>query len=181
MSLCGWEPEPDAARFDECSVSFIDFCNNPLLLDDPNLVVSIRGKYYNWRVAGPMILSMMVFNRPLLQTSVDQLRNIHMHSTKDNKQESRSWWSWRRSKTSRETTPAVEKPPIPSQTTVASGENKDTSIDIGDEVLMEEKECIVEMSPKSSLSEKCRKTLRLSSKQIVCALFYIASWIMSFS
>lgn len=67
MSLCGWEPQPDQHRFDEHAITFSDFCNNPMLLEDPSLVVSIRGKYYNWKVAAPIISSLMIFNRPLMQ------------------------------------------------------------------------------------------------------------------
>lgn len=67
MSLCGWDPEPESGRFEEHIVTFSDFCNNPMLLEDPNLVVSVRGKYYNWKVAAPIISSILVFNRPLLQ------------------------------------------------------------------------------------------------------------------
>ncbi|EFA07054.2 phosphatidate phosphatase LPIN3 [Tribolium castaneum] len=182
LSLCGWDPEPDATRFDEHMITFSDFCNNPMLLEDPNLVVNIRGKYYNWKVAAPIISSIMVFNRPLLQSSIDQLCNIHMPSnqeSKDNKQEAKtSWWHWRRSKTSREATPTVD-----TRKTVV--EVKDTAIDIGDEHILQtdisvaqkipkteeteekDKECAISISPQvCQLSEKCRKTLRLSSKQI---------------
>ena len=169
LSLCGWDPEPDAARFEEHAVTFSDFCNNPMLLENSNLVVNFRGKYYNWKVAAPIISSLMVFNRPLLQASVDQLCNMHMPSNQSIKDVTKteaktSWWHWRRSKTSRETTPAVEAR--------KTEETKETSIEIGDDELVvvtqshEEKEVTIELSPKA-LNEKCKKTLRLSSKQIV--------------
>ncbi|RZC36849.1 phosphatidate phosphatase LPIN3 [Asbolus verrucosus] len=183
MSLCGWDPEPDAARFEEHTVAFSDFCNNPTLLEDPNLVVNIRGKFYNWKVAAPIISSVMVFNRPLLQSTIDQLCSLHMPSAqgKDAKPESRSWWNWRRSKTSRETTPVVDS----AATAKTVIEAKDTAIDMGEDQILateisvvqqiphlsqmsEEKECAITISPKNcQLSEKCKKTLRLSSKQIV--------------
>ncbi|KAH0815419.1 hypothetical protein GEV33_007372 [Tenebrio molitor] len=180
MSLCGWDPEPESGRFEEHIVTFSDFCNNPMLLEDPNLVVSVRGKYYNWKVAAPIISSILVFNRPLLQSSIDQLCSLHMPSAhsqdKDSKQEPKtSWWHWRRPKTSRETTPATE-----AKTVV---EAKDTAIDMGDEQIIsseisvvqkipmrtetESKECSIDIPKTCQLPEKCKKTLRLSSKQIV--------------
>lgn len=186
MSLCGWDPEPEPTRFEEHIITFSDFCNNPMLLEDPNLVVNIRGKYYNWKVAGPILSSIMVFNRPLLQSSIDQLCNVHMPSQgKDTKQEPKaSWWHWRRAKTSRETTPVVD-----SRKTIV--ETKDTAIDIGDEHILQtnisitqqipktetdekDKECAISISPKlCQLSEKYRKTLRLSSKQIVSLFLFL--------
>lgn len=65
ISMCGWEPEPNEDSFMRNVVAFTDLCNNPSLLDSPNLVVRINGKYYNWKVATPIISAVMIYQRPL--------------------------------------------------------------------------------------------------------------------
>lgn len=50
-------------------VTFQDLINNPKLLEDPNLVVRYDGQYYNMKAASPLIISLMVFRRPLPQVS----------------------------------------------------------------------------------------------------------------
>lgn len=135
LSLCGWDPEPNCNRFLEHVVKFSDLCNNPSLFENPNLVVRIKDKYYTWKVAAPILTSIMVYGRPLVQSSVDQLVNIHMPSRSPQemkegpKQEARrSWWSWRRGGTSREATPAPENVGEISKT----GETKDVVIEVGE-------------------------------------------------
>ncbi|KAL3288419.1 hypothetical protein HHI36_002865, partial [Cryptolaemus montrouzieri] len=196
ISSCGWEPEPNPDRFLEHVISFSDLCNNPRLLESENLVVRIKDKYFNWKVAAPLIASLMIYHRPLPQSSIEHLCSVHMPTSRKGiqdksqiKQQERqySWWSWRRSRSSREATPVVE-----------SLEPK--MMDAKDESLAEEakeKESIKQkekekesitpedskktdlsfkstkenisgsQSPKLSSSDKYRKTLRLSSKQIV--------------
>lgn len=67
LSLCGWEPEPSEERFIKHSVEFSELCNNPSLLESNKLVVKFMDKYYNYKVAGPMIFSLMIYQRPLPQ------------------------------------------------------------------------------------------------------------------
>lgn len=69
LSTCGWDPEPTEERFLEHVVKFSDLCNNPSLLDSNNIVVRIRNKYYSWKVASPIIASIMIYGRPLLQVN----------------------------------------------------------------------------------------------------------------
>ncbi|KAG5868990.1 hypothetical protein JTB14_025267 [Gonioctena quinquepunctata] len=177
LSLCGWDPEPDRNKFLEHVVKFSDLCNTPVLFEDPNLVIRIKDKYYTWKVAAPIIASIMIYGRPLLQSSVDQLCNIHMparitETQEDPKEEQQqqeakySWWNWRRGKTSRETTPALGKSTEPDKTAETKDlaeavveANENTAVDNVDN-----KEGVA-LSLTSS-SDKCRKTLRLSSKQI---------------
>lgn len=97
---------------------------------------------------------------------------------KETKQEipSKSWWNWRRSKS--------EATPIAS----ASMDAVDGKTDKIEEVIevenvlinqetttieMEEKEEIVPSKSSPTSDNKCRKTLRLSSKQIVSVLFLL--------
>ncbi|KAJ8965307.1 hypothetical protein NQ317_018803 [Molorchus minor] len=181
LSLCGWEPEPSCDRFLEHLVKFSDLCNNPILFENPNLVVRIKDKYYMWKIAAPIITSILVYGRPLVQSSVEQLCSMHMPPSQatdspseeqKQPQEARySWWNWRRSRASRETTPALEN----ALETNKTAETKDIIIkDIVEEEVV--KKGVVgeglliksdaSLSPLSSSSDKCRKTLRLSSKQI---------------
>lgn len=176
LSLCGWDPEPNYNRFLEKVVKFSDLCNNPILFESPSLVVRIKDKYYTWKVAAPIITSIMVYGRPLVQSSVDQLCSIHMPiSTPQELKEGpkqevgrRSWWSWRRGGASRETTPAPEN----ENDALKTADTKDVVIEVDDDSKLEDKnedvneQIDVPRSPSSS-SDKYRKTLRLTSKQIV--------------
>ncbi|CAG9859057.1 unnamed protein product [Phyllotreta striolata] len=170
LSLCGWDPEPSCERFLENVVKFSDLCNNPTLVENPNLVVRIKDKYYTWKVAAPILTSIMVYGRPLVQSSVDQLVNIHMPSRGSQeekegpKQEARrSWWSWRRSGTSREATPAPESP---ADAVKAEESKNNVVIDIAEEKEKDNSQQDDAPRSPSTSSDKYRKTLRLTSKQI---------------
>ncbi|XP_022912893.2 phosphatidate phosphatase LPIN3 isoform X1 [Onthophagus taurus] len=194
LSMCGWEPEPNERNFIKHIVPFSDLCNNPSLLESPNLVVRLRNKYYTWKVAAPIISSIVIYQRPLPQPTVDQLCNLHMpqpssaqekEQKEEKQQESRySWFKWGRSRTSRETTPALESVPIEIAKEIIKDkveddkDNPNTSIDIeaieetrsnssGSETGKDisEVKSMTEQTTSTSV-EKCRKTLRLTSDQI---------------
>ncbi|XP_076260266.1 phosphatidate phosphatase LPIN isoform X2 [Rhynchophorus ferrugineus] len=182
LSLCGWDPNLTQERFDEYRVSFSDFCNNPVILENPKMVAKIHDKFYTWKVASPMLISAICFGRPLIQSCVDDLSNTFMavQGSKDKPPEAKSqtnkssWWSWR-SKSSREATPAKEEPKIKPAPAEVAEEVQEIKVEIPvtevaevkEEQKVTEKQEIVEeeTSPKIS-PDKCRKTLRLSSKQI---------------
>lgn len=109
MSLCGGLQDPDvdlpAERFLHSLVTFDEFTENPGILHDPNLVIRIGGKYYNWPTAASMLTSIIMFQRPLPEKTANQLINEHMPKKKKSKSYS-SWWSWRR--TESETKPDSE-------------------------------------------------------------------------
>nr|CAH7738238.1 unnamed protein product [Callosobruchus chinensis] len=205
LSMCGWESLPNTTRFLEHVVKFSDLCNNPSVFEDPNLVVRIKDKYYTWKVASPIIASIVIYGRPLVQSSVDQLCNIHMpasilpkgeevvkEGTSKQQQEAArsSWWSWGRGKTSRETTPAPDKA---NQELRKSVEGRELEKENGGATTMAVKEIEIDgavrdrtneetvaipinienegsltasISPPATTSDKYRKTLRLTSKQI---------------
>ncbi|XP_056634366.1 phosphatidate phosphatase LPIN3 isoform X1 [Diorhabda sublineata] len=183
LSMCGWEPEPNCNRFLEKVVKFSDLCNNPILFENPDLVVRIKDKYYTWKVAAPIITSIMVYGRPLVQSSVDQLCNIHMPNrpaAQELKEEGpkqeirRSWWRWSRGATSRETTPASENVNIKKvvdtkQVVIEKGEHvkikENDKLEESDKTESFGEQINIPRSPNSSF-EKYRKTLRLTSKQI---------------
>ncbi|XP_030761072.1 phosphatidate phosphatase LPIN3 [Sitophilus oryzae] len=178
LSLCGWDPLLTQDRFNEHLISFTDFCNNPSLLDSPKLVAKINNKYYSWKVAAPMLITIICFGRPLVQSCVDDLCNTFMplQDTKDKPIESQthksSWWHWR-SRSSREATPAKDDPKLklltPEKTVEAVLEPKTESpvtentkeLEIEEKKEEQERPELIKVSP-----DKCRKTLRLSSKQI---------------
>ncbi|NXF93488.1 LPIN3 phosphatase, partial [Eubucco bourcierii] len=94
LSLCGGlggSRQISREKFLEHMVSYQQFAENPGLVDDPNLVIVINEKYYNWAVAAPMILSLQAFQKNIPQSTIDQLVKEKMP-----KKGSRWWFSWRR-------------------------------------------------------------------------------------
>ncbi|KAG8524771.1 Phosphatidate phosphatase LPIN1 [Galemys pyrenaicus] len=72
ISLCGGlsdNREITKDAFSEQAVSYQQFVDNPALIDDPNLVVKIGNKYYNWTTAAPLLLAMQAFQKPLPKES----------------------------------------------------------------------------------------------------------------
>ncbi|KAM7406318.1 hypothetical protein PAMP_000703 [Pampus punctatissimus] len=93
ISLCGGltdNTEITREQFQERAVSYQHFCENPSLIDDPNLVVKIGNKYYNWNTAAPVMLAMQVYHKPLPQASVENIMKEKMP-----KKGGRWWFSWR--------------------------------------------------------------------------------------
>ncbi|XP_068958889.1 phosphatidate phosphatase LPIN1-like [Petaurus breviceps papuanus] len=72
ISLCGGLTESRELTTDEFleqEVSYQQFADNPAIIDDPNLVVKIGSKYYNWTTAAPLLLAMQAFQKPLPKVS----------------------------------------------------------------------------------------------------------------
>ncbi|XP_023417678.2 phosphatidate phosphatase LPIN1 isoform X2 [Cavia porcellus] len=72
ISLCGGlsdHREVTTDAFLEQAVSYQQFVDNPGIIDDPNLVVKIGNKYYNWTTAAPLLLAMQAFQKPLPKSS----------------------------------------------------------------------------------------------------------------
>uniref|UniRef100_A0A8C0ZLQ4 phosphatidate phosphatase n=1 Tax=Castor canadensis TaxID=51338 RepID=A0A8C0ZLQ4_CASCN len=75
LSLCGGLADSgdiSLEKFNQYIVSYQDLTKNPGLLDDPNLVVKINEKHYNWAVAAPMILSLQAFQKNLPEHSAQR-------------------------------------------------------------------------------------------------------------
>uniref|UniRef100_A0A673BQ35 phosphatidate phosphatase n=1 Tax=Sphaeramia orbicularis TaxID=375764 RepID=A0A673BQ35_9TELE len=93
ISLCGGltdNREITREHFLERAVSYQQFSENPSIIDDPNLVVKIGNKYYNWNTAAPVMLAMQVYQKPLPQASVENIMKEKMP-----KKGGRWWFSWR--------------------------------------------------------------------------------------
>ncbi|NXJ67039.1 LPIN3 phosphatase, partial [Rostratula benghalensis] len=94
LSLCGGlggSRQISHEKFMEHMVSYQQFAENPGLIDDPNLVILVNKKYYNWVVAAPMVLSLQAFQRNIPESTIDRLVKEKMP-----KKGSRWWFSWRR-------------------------------------------------------------------------------------
>ncbi|KAH9419199.1 Lipin-3 [Dermatophagoides pteronyssinus] len=107
MSLCGRvedliENPDNTERFLQSIISFDDFNENPLqILDNPNLVIRMGSEYYTWKMASSMILSLLLFQRPLSDQTMQLLKEKCIPK-KANPQNARSWRSWFRSPTQSE-------------------------------------------------------------------------------
>nr|XP_012149334.1 PREDICTED: phosphatidate phosphatase LPIN3 isoform X2 [Megachile rotundata] len=113
LSLCGGldsETGPSKEAFRQNLLHFEDICSDPKLYENPNLVVKINGKYYNWTTACPIVMTYAVFQRHLPQGTIENLYAqcmplplMHEEKKQENigKPEGRSgyssWFSWRRS------------------------------------------------------------------------------------
>ncbi|KAK7913127.1 hypothetical protein WMY93_013338 [Mugilogobius chulae] len=93
ISLCGGltdNKEITREQFQQRAVSYQQFSENPSIIDDPNLVVKIGNKYYNWNTAAPVMLAMQVYQKPLPQASVENIMKERMP-----KKGGGWWFSWR--------------------------------------------------------------------------------------
>ncbi|CAK9802602.1 Phosphatidate phosphatase LPIN2 [Anthophora quadrimaculata] len=113
LSLCGGldsETGPSKEAFHQNLLHFEDICSDPKLYENPNLVVKINGKFYNWATACPIVMTYAVFQRHLPESTIENLyaqcMSLPMHEEKkqdssDDKPDNRggysSWFSWRRS------------------------------------------------------------------------------------
>ncbi|XP_063558430.1 phosphatidate phosphatase LPIN3 isoform X6 [Gorilla gorilla gorilla] len=162
LSLCGGLADSrdiSLEKFNQHSVSYQDLTKNPGLLDDPNLVVKINGKHYNWAVAAPMILSLQAFQKNLPKSTVDKLEREKMP-----RKGGRWWFSWRRRdflaeerSAQREKTAAKEQQG--EKTEVLSSDD-----DAPDSPVILEIPSLPPSTPPSTPTYK--KSLRLSSDQI---------------
>ncbi|KAF3849766.1 hypothetical protein F7725_019485 [Dissostichus mawsoni] len=93
ISLCGGlndNREITKEQFHEKIISYQQFSENPSIIDDPNLVVKIGSKYYNWSSAAPLMLALQAFQKPLPKVAVENIMKEKMP-----KKGGRWWFSWR--------------------------------------------------------------------------------------
>nr|XP_020479333.1 phosphatidate phosphatase LPIN1 [Monopterus albus] len=93
ISLCGGlsdNREITKEQFQEKIISYQQYVENPSIIDDPNLVIKIGSKYYNWSTAAPLMLAMQAFQKPLPKTAVENIMKEKMP-----KKGGRWWFSWR--------------------------------------------------------------------------------------
>lgn len=155
ISLCGGldsETGPSKEVFHQNLLHFEDICSDPKLYENPNLVVKINEKFYNWTTACSIIMTYAVFQRHLPQNTIENLYTqcmpLPMHEQK--KQESTgkpegrsgysSWFSWRRS----------TQPPKKSQ-----------ELNQTDGTVIQSSEQIVEMKESTAIDEISNRELKI--------------------
>ncbi|XP_055491298.1 phosphatidate phosphatase LPIN1 isoform X2 [Leucoraja erinacea] len=107
ISLCGGlndYKEITNEQFMRRSISYQEFAVNPGIIDDPNLVVKIGSKYYNWSTAAPVLLAVQAFQKPLPKATMEKLIKEKMP-----KKGGRWWFSWRGKKPSIKVEPEIEQ------------------------------------------------------------------------
>uniref|UniRef100_A0AAR2IQ49 phosphatidate phosphatase n=1 Tax=Pygocentrus nattereri TaxID=42514 RepID=A0AAR2IQ49_PYGNA len=165
LSLCGGltdSREITKEHFQEKAVSYSQFAANPALIDDPNLVVKIGSKYYNWSTAAPIMLSMQVFQMPLPKATIESIVKEKMP-----RKGGRWWFSWRGRGSSSKT---VRKRRCSDSLVPSCGcRRKDESSSSDEDHLSTKQTTSSSTQSESLLSQggvSYRKTLRLTSEQL---------------
>uniref|UniRef100_A0AAR2KFG8 LNS2/PITP domain-containing protein n=1 Tax=Pygocentrus nattereri TaxID=42514 RepID=A0AAR2KFG8_PYGNA len=166
ISLCGGlteNQEITREEFQERAISYQEFADNPSIIDDPNLVVKIGTKYYNWSTAAPLLLAMQVFQKPLPKAAVEDIMKEKMP-----KKGGRWWFSWRGRNSSSKSESAADQVESGEQAMITSSRLKDESSSSDeDSRATNQKTTCSQQEPLLSPSNVCyRKTLRLSSEQL---------------
>uniref|UniRef100_A0A8C6L2H3 phosphatidate phosphatase n=1 Tax=Nothobranchius furzeri TaxID=105023 RepID=A0A8C6L2H3_NOTFU len=94
LSLCGGvgeNSEISKEKFMEHIITYNEFAENPAVIDNPNLVVRIANRYYNWTLAAPLILCMQAFQKNLPKDTEEAWVKDKMPK------KSGRWWFWRKS------------------------------------------------------------------------------------
>uniref|UniRef100_A0A8C8GFJ6 phosphatidate phosphatase n=1 Tax=Oncorhynchus tshawytscha TaxID=74940 RepID=A0A8C8GFJ6_ONCTS len=168
LSLCGGvgeNSEISKEKFMEHIITYHEFAENPAIIDNPNLVVRISNRYYNWTLAAPLILSMQAFQKNLPKATEEAWVKEKMPK------KSGRWWFWRKSSVKQVRT-ASQMVPY-SLYSVILRSNKAKAVD--DSSSDEESKELNTVAPTEHMhtelpptgSHSYMKSLRLSSDQIV--------------
>ncbi|KAG9479020.1 hypothetical protein GDO78_012606 [Eleutherodactylus coqui] len=173
LSLCGGlteNGEISKEKFKEHIITYQQFAENPGIIDNPNLVVRIHNRYYNWVLAAPMILSLQVFQKSLPKNTVESWVKEKMPK------QSRRWWFWRKRDSIKQPDAKEEKLDTELNTDQASEVKEPPNIrqstednSSSDEESLELKQIKMEPGPvelQSHTGTTYMKSLRLSSDQI---------------
>nr|XP_005997936.1 PREDICTED: phosphatidate phosphatase LPIN2 [Latimeria chalumnae]XP_014345059.1 PREDICTED: phosphatidate phosphatase LPIN2 [Latimeria chalumnae] len=177
LSLCGGlseNSEISKEKFMEYIIPYHEFAENPGIIDNPNLVIRINNRYYNWPLAAPMILSLQAFQKSLPQTTIESWVKEKMPKKPGR------WWFWRK----RDDSIVKQLPDAKQEKSEPQGEsNQPVKSDLQDSMRPKEEDTSsdedskeVEESTKKDLSQveypshgsttSYKKSLRLSSDQI---------------
>ncbi|XP_028284251.1 phosphatidate phosphatase LPIN2 isoform X2 [Parambassis ranga] len=180
LSLCGGlteNAEISKERFMEHIITYHEFAENPAIIDNPNLVVKIGNRYYNWTLAAPLILSLQAFQKNLPKATEEAWVKEKMPK------KSGRWWFWRKRadstiKTSETKLETKEESPLEEEGTSISQEKLALQPKAGDSSSDEEAKEVSAASCQERLQpvdgqhhpspHTYRKSLRLSSDQIAC-------------
>ncbi|MBN3307446.1 phosphatidate phosphatase LPIN2 isoform X2 [Amia ocellicauda] len=175
LSLCGGlseNSEISKEKFMEHIITYYEFAENPGIIDNPNLVVRIANRYYNWTLAAPMILSLQAFQKNLPKTTEEAWVKEKMPK------KSGRWWFWRKraDSTVKQSEAKLETPEsqsgiTPSLTQENPSQRSKREDSSSDEESKEIKNAsLKDMGQPESLGQanttSYKKSLRLSSDQI---------------
>ncbi|XP_037541753.1 phosphatidate phosphatase LPIN1 [Nematolebias whitei] len=170
VSLCGGltdNKEISTEQFYNKLISYQQFIENPSIIDDPNLVVKIGSKYYNWSTAAPLVLALQVFQKPLPKTTVEKVMKEKMPK------KGGRWWfsSWRGRNNNVKLDSVAEHGACGSaeQAGIMNSRHKEESSSSDEDLLAAKQSSPILQSepglPSGGVSYK--KTLRLTSEQLL--------------
>ncbi|XP_041832744.1 phosphatidate phosphatase LPIN1 [Melanotaenia boesemani] len=169
ISLCGGltdNKEITKEQFCEKIISYQQFTENPSIIDDPNLVVKIGSKYYNWSTAAPLVLAMQAFQKPLPKAAVENIMKDKMP-----KKGGRWWFSWRGRNNNGKSDSAAERGACGSAEQIGkmkSRHKEESSSSDEDHLTAKQSSPIIHSEPGPSLGGvSYKKTLRLTSEQLL--------------
>ncbi|KAJ8279800.1 hypothetical protein COCON_G00068660 [Conger conger] len=169
LSLCGGLSENSdisKEKFMQHIITYHEFAENPAMIDNPNLVVKIGNRYYNWTLAAPLILSLQAFQKNLPKTTEEAWVKEKMPK------KSGRWWFWRKradstvkqSETKLETQESlIEGPSLPQENPAHQPKGEDSS---SDEESKEISAAALTEGLNQTTTHSYKKSLRLSSDQI---------------
>ncbi|KAM4522292.1 phosphatidate phosphatase LPIN1 isoform 2-T2 [Odontesthes bonariensis] len=170
ISLCGGlteNKEITKEQFHEKIISYQQFTENPSVIDDPNLVVKIGSKYYNWSTAAPLVLAMQAFQKPLPKAAMENIMKEKMP-----KKGGRWWFSWRGRNNSTKLDSAAGECGACGSTEqvgkIKSRHKEESSSSDEDHHTAKQNPPIIQSEPGlSSGGVSYKKTLRLTSEQLL--------------
>ncbi|KAM9355583.1 phosphatidate phosphatase LPIN1 [Pholidichthys leucotaenia] len=165
ISLCGGlsdNREITKEQFYQKIISYQQFMENPSIIDDPNLVVKIGSKYYNWSTAAPLVLAMQAFQKPLPKAAVEKVMKEKMP-----KKGGRWWFSWRGRNTSTKADSVSERGACGSAEQVGRHKEESSSSDEEHREATQSSASVQSESGIASGGVSYKKTLRLTSEQLL--------------
>lgn len=179
LSLCGKlsTPEgPTPEEFAQHTLPYEILASDANILDNPDLVVRIEGKYYSWKAASPIILSWVAYQKPLPKEVVEKVTPQELPERKRTRSYS-SWFSWKRGGT--ETSPDKRNlDGSDSKTDISNNSIQDDSLlatmaeilhqipEMADQALSSDSDEDLLRNRQGPSSANHKKTLRLTSEQI---------------
>ncbi|XP_061610789.1 phosphatidate phosphatase LPIN1 isoform X2 [Phyllopteryx taeniolatus] len=163
ISLCGGltdNKEIGKEQFHAKIISYQKFVQNPAVIDDPNLVVKIGSKYYNWSTAAPIMLAMQAFQKPLPKAAVETIMKEKMP-----KKGGRWWFSWRGRNSKSDSVSERGACGSAQVGTLASRRKEETSS--SDEDHKQSSASVPSEAGMATGSVSYKKTLRLTSEQLM--------------
>uniref|UniRef100_A0A8C2ZF83 phosphatidate phosphatase n=1 Tax=Cyclopterus lumpus TaxID=8103 RepID=A0A8C2ZF83_CYCLU len=165
ISLCGGLNdirEITKEKFHEKLISYQQFSENPSIIDDPNLVVKIGSKYYNWSSAAPLMLAMQAFQKPLPKAAVENIMKEKMP-----KKGGRWWFSWRGRNSGSKSDSVSERGTCGYAEQAGEIHKEESSSSDEDHRAAMQSSPTIQSEPGLTLGVSYKKTLRLTSEQLL--------------